>query len=237
MQPLSHVSPGALTTWGDQHHMGTRPNVAIKIAECIAEWAEIETFLGQLLGLILHTSPNAALIMFSSLENRSAQLRMVTAAAESELDQEKKDLFAIMMMLFLRPSMKERDRLAHWCWGSTDALPEALLLASPAKKMVLQFQYNQGKFSKETSPLPDRDIYVVTTTDLTRMADRFRIAKDHLLLFMGAIWNKNEPPVRDACIQKLKEEPQILERLSQLIADRQKNQKPQPKDPALTPRG
>lgn len=225
MQPLSRVAPGAYNIWGDQTKMARRPKCAIKIAECIGEWTEIETCLGQLLGLVLHASPRAALDIFSSLENRSAQMRILSAAVECEVDQEKKDLFAVLMSLYIRPSMKERDRLAHWCWGHTEELPEDLLLAPPAKKILMHFQFVSDKFA-ETSPLPDEEIFVVTADDLSRMSDRIKKAKELLLLFMGAVWVDNPKDGRDECIRLLAAEPLIRGRLDQILADRLKNPKP-----------
>lgn len=69
MQPLSHVKPDAETLWGQPNTMAKRPQLAVKVADCIAQWAEIEVFLGAFLAFILHTNERAAHAMYSGVEN------------------------------------------------------------------------------------------------------------------------------------------------------------------------
>jgi hypothetical protein len=54
MQPLSKVKPDAITHWGQGDAMIHRPNVAVKVAQYIAHWSDIETLLGLFLSLLLH---------------------------------------------------------------------------------------------------------------------------------------------------------------------------------------
>jgi hypothetical protein len=231
MQPLSRVKPGAATLWGDQFHMSEKPHLAAKVAECIAEWTEIETFLGQLLGLILHTSPRAALLMFSALENRAAQLRIVSSAAESELDEDKNDLLAALMTTFIRPTMKTRDKLAHWCWGRSKDLPDALLLAEPSRKMMVHFNQNSSLPTLKTNPLPDSEIFVLTAGDLERLANNFRDVKENLLDFMSCLWSKNSVELRNRKLDELRAKPRIAECLTRLRENRQNTQKSQSQSP------
>jgi hypothetical protein len=218
-------------TWGDQYHMSEKPHLAAKVMECIAEWTEIETFLGQLLGLILHTSPKAALLMFSAVENRAAQLRIVSSAAESELDEDTNDLLAALMTVFIRPTMKTRDKLAHWCWGRSKDLPDALLLAEPSRKMMLHFNKNTPIPLMKTNPLPDSEIFVLTAPDLERFANNFRDAKQHLLDFMSCLWSRNPVELRTRKLDELRARPQISECLKRLRENRQNTQKSQPQSP------
>ena len=106
--------------------MMRRPDLAINVARCIAQWAKIK-FIFALLGLLLHTNEKAAVAMYSALENRAAQLRMLSAAAEATNSPQRCDC---RIALGYRPSRhEERDQLAHWSWGHCVDLPDALLLS------------------------------------------------------------------------------------------------------------
>jgi hypothetical protein len=150
MQPLSKVNRKAVTNWGLGDAMGLRPKLAVKVAQCIANYAEIEVSLGAFLGFILHTNEKAAVAMYSGLENRSAQLRMITSAAEANLPTEHFEVISALISSILRPAMRTRDKLAHWNWGSSEQLPEALLVQRPQAtlgglmKALSQQRRNEG---------------------------------------------------------------------------------------------
>jgi hypothetical protein len=114
MQPLSRVKPDAITDWGDPTSMTKRPTLAAKVARSIAQWSEIELHLGAFLGLLLHTNQDAAVAMYSGLENRSAQLRMILSAAKASVPPEHFDVLSVLFSAVIRPAMRERDKLAHW---------------------------------------------------------------------------------------------------------------------------
>ena len=56
MQRLSRVKLNCATNWGSNSVMTLRPKVAVKIAQYIAEWSEIESLLGLFLAVLLHGS-------------------------------------------------------------------------------------------------------------------------------------------------------------------------------------
>jgi hypothetical protein len=115
--------------------MSLRPNLAIKVARCIAQWSEIEVHLGAFLGFLLHAHPKAAWAMYTKIDNRAAQLRMITAAAEASVPANHFDVISILLSSILRPVMRERDKLAHWTWGHSEHLPDALLISEPAETL------------------------------------------------------------------------------------------------------
>ena len=65
--------------------MTLRAKVAVKVAQYIAEWSEIESLLGLFLALLLHANQKAVLAMYAGIENRAAQLRMIDSAAGAVL--------------------------------------------------------------------------------------------------------------------------------------------------------
>jgi hypothetical protein len=80
------------------------------------------------------------------LENRAAQLRMLQAAAESKLTVEHNDVFVVILEKFIRPTMRLRDKMAHWCWGHSPLLPDDLLLVQPDEKTPRHFRAIAGAF-------------------------------------------------------------------------------------------
>jgi BarA-like signal transduction histidine kinase len=227
MQPLDRVKPDAVSAWGDSTYVAKRPKVAAKIAECIAAWAEIETTLGVFLAFLLHTNANAVIAMYSSVENRSSQLRMIDSAAKAQLPAHHYDVFSVLMTVSVRPAMKERDKLAHWSWGYADELVDALLITEPSDKIVGHHRAVQIDHPDPAIPASFSVIFVVTEADLTRMADRFRKARDNLLALMGSVWSQNTPQQRAECLRTLSNEPEIQAGLTRLHEGRQKNQEAQ----------
>jgi hypothetical protein len=199
MQPLSRVKPNAVTHWGDQNTISLRPQVAIKIAECIAAWTEIETLLGLFLSFLLHATPKAALAMYAGVENRAAQLRMLETAASAELPQDHYDVIATLFTAYVRPAMKERDKLAHWCWGHSPDLPDALLLTEPANKTHGLYRANEiGRGALADIPTLFGAIYVVREGDLVRRLDRFRKTEMLIRVAGATVWSLVAPQERAA---------------------------------------
>jgi hypothetical protein len=89
--------------------MEQRPKLAIKIAQCIAEWAEVEPILTLYVSTLLEAEPKAALAIYSSLENRAAQLRAVGAAATEKLHPDDADLDEAVMLTTVRRHERARQ--------------------------------------------------------------------------------------------------------------------------------
>jgi hypothetical protein len=225
MQPLSKVNPRATVTWGAPDTMThpQRAKVATLVANCIAEWADIETMLGLFLGLLLKTDSAAALSIYSSLENRSAQRRIVLAAAESKLLPDHFDLLCAVFNVSIAPAMKERDKLAHWSWAYSEELPDRLLLTEPRNKTLMHFEAVILRLQNPTIAFDPSKIYVVSENDLLRLGERLRTAKNYLTQFMATAWDRNSPEEREKYRQLLSSEPQIREAWGRLREARRNN--------------
>jgi hypothetical protein len=160
--------------------MAKRPVLAFKVAECIAEWANTETMLGLLLGFLLHAKARTALAMYMALENRAAQLRMLDSAAKVELDQRHYDVLTIVMERFVRPLMKTRDKLAHWCWGHSPDLPNDLLLMEPDEALLIHYRVLHGPGLLDPTEVNDAKIFVVTDEYLVRLLRDVRKAQSYI---------------------------------------------------------
>ncbi len=226
MQPISRVRPNTvMMSFGQDTTMGLRPKIAVLIAECIVKWANIETMLGILLTLLMETDAKATLAMYAALENRAAQLRMLEAAAKSKLSQDHFDVYTVMFQQFVKPALRERDKLAHWCWGCSPEMPDALLLMEPDEKTMMHVEAIDP-------PAPakfDRDkIFVLTKQDMERMDMRLLAVTNHVSFFMGSVWKRNTPKQRASILQKLSNEPEIQTALARLRASREKPQEVPP---------
>jgi hypothetical protein len=208
MNPLSRVRPDAPVGFNATETMQNRPEIAIKIAQCIAEWSEIETVLGMVLALLLGvgTEDKAARAMYSAVESRAAQTRMLMAAAKAALPAHHFEVFMCMWIGFVKPAMKDRDKLAHWGWAYSPALPHAALLVEPGEQ--LEFHANRLDLTRFYQFKRDH-IFVVTEADLERILKRFSQTKDYLGRFGGTLWEVTEPAQRAQYLDALSNEPQI----------------------------
>lgn len=235
MQPLTRVVSDANMFWGDPETMLKRPKAAVRVAQCISEWAEIETMMGIFLAVLLDTESKTALAMYASLENRAAQRRMILAAAESKLPPDQFDLMQVVFNVSISPVMKERDRLAHWCWGYCDELPEDLLLQSPEEKTEMHYLSVHGATPAQADH-PDM-IFVITEKYLGQLAARIRTASKYLTSFISSIWGRHSDAERTQFRQQVSNELQIREGLERLNASRQKTPKTPPSRPRKGRRG
>lgn len=192
--------------------MASRPALTTKIAECIAEFAEVEFALGSALGALLKSEAKTALAMFVRASSRNAQMTMLRSAAEAALPSHHFRVFEAVINKSVSPAMADRDRLAHWCWGYSPDLPKALLIMDPARKTVNLATH----FLMPDEPMKiDRNaIYVVTEADLARTLKRIREARRLLNIFIGTVWQGNSDAKRDQFLQSLSAEPLIRTALS-----------------------
>jgi hypothetical protein len=221
MQPLSLVRKNARVSFGQNDLMSSRPKVAIRIAECIAEWANIEATLAMFLGLLLEADGKTALAMYHSLENRAAQLRMLHAAFEARLSVEDYDIFFVLMEAFLRPHMRTRDKLAHWCWGCCVELPNDLLLMEPDEKTSMHFAALHAPIQFDHNK-----IYVVTEKYLAEFLRDLRKAFSYLATFLptAAKMPPSFPLSRAKVRQTLSSVPEIQRAVARRRASREKPQ-------------
>jgi hypothetical protein len=238
MQPLSRVNVHATSVWGTLAKLESRPQAAIKVAECIAAWSTVEVSLATFLGFLMHNSQKASLAMFTSVENRAAQLRLVEGAAKQILSPTHYDVISVLLTAIIRPVMKERDKLAHWCWGVSDKLPNDLLIMRPSD--LIDGYVAQALAATRRNPDPILtgrileklpEIYVVTPDDLNRLLGRITKAEKSVRIATGSVWNKGSKKERAECLQLLSSEPEIQAGLARLASGRQKNQATQPPSP------
>jgi hypothetical protein len=201
-----------------------RPAVAVRIAQYIAEWSELDSLLGLFVALLLHANQKTVIAIYSGLESRAAQLRMLTSAAKAALSPDHFDVVATIMKIDVRPAMKFRDKLAHWSWGYTDELSEALLIREPSEKLAnltdwVEFQRIGQVVNRNLSMNFDR-IYVLTQPDIDRALKQISEVQERFLVLLGTVWERNTHEARSQLLQRLKDMPRVRSELDRLAASR-----------------
>jgi len=133
-QPLSRVSPNAGVVIGNAGHraLERNPPLAAVALEAIASWSNVEAFLLRLFIQLLGGNDSLAASVYLSLEGQSAKASAIKAAAANALAarvQERQVLEAVLSIA--KTNEKDRNKLAHWVWGDSPTLPDALLLLDP----------------------------------------------------------------------------------------------------------
>ncbi|CAN7190616.1 hypothetical protein LJR230_000422 [Trinickia sp. LjRoot230] len=133
-QPLSRVAPDASIVIGNagDRPLARHPDLAVLAIEAVASWSNVESFM---LGLFveLFGGHNAlATEVFLSLEGQAAKSAAIAAAAASVLKDRVAELSVLRAILaIVKTNEKDRNKLAHWTWGDSPNLPDALLLVDP----------------------------------------------------------------------------------------------------------
>ena len=166
-QPLSRVRPGGcsyhLNNVGD-YPLREREQLARAAMEGIASFATVESWMLELYLELAGGNKSIAASMFLTLESRSARssvLQPLIAALEPRYQ----DLYRAIAKL-LRTRALDRDKLAHWVWGVSNDLPDALLLADPKALALINYAERA-----ETSRLPDH-IFVYRASDFVSIIER-----------------------------------------------------------------
>jgi hypothetical protein len=220
IQPLSQVKSAAMLHFYPPDIMTVRPRLAPLIAECIAEWAQIECTLGIILAVILETEAQTGLAMYMSLTSLSNQMTVVSAAAKAKLTVADEELFSAVLMV-VKSAAKDRHKFAHWCWALSDDLPDALLLLDPAYQAPLLA--NWLGLHDPLTPVDRDHIYVLREQDGKDIVSNMKMAKKHLYSLINVL-HVEDRAVRAERRQKLSSEPQILEALGRLRKARRSGQ-------------
>jgi hypothetical protein len=106
------------------------PDLARSISDVIATWSQVECNLGVLLARMLGAAARPSMAMYSALSSSAAQMAALQAAADVALSRERLELFGALLILVKRAATK-RNKIAHWLWGTSVQIPNALILLNP----------------------------------------------------------------------------------------------------------
>ncbi|HEX7759260.1 MAG TPA: hypothetical protein VF459_07155 [Caulobacteraceae bacterium] len=122
-----------------------RPIHALLVASAIAISAEIETQKGQMLAALLGANARPAAAMFTSLTSSVAQSASLRAVVDVTLSGEQLDIFEAVMRL-CDIALKDRNRFAHWVWGTVHELEDALAFIDPEAMIDYSVKKHDRRF-------------------------------------------------------------------------------------------
>jgi hypothetical protein len=180
--------------------------------------------------MLLHANERAILKIYFGFENRSMQLRMIETAAEATLPREHADAILCHLTVDIKSSMKFMDKLAHWVWGYTDEMKDALLIIHPSESVMRLSEALHSSIHRRhvIADMKGAPIYVLKEPDLDSNLRTLSEAHRRLVLAMSTVWKGNPPPGRAEWLQMLSNEPPIREAMLRLQASRKGSPEAQP---------
>ncbi|MGQ0429135.1 MAG: hypothetical protein ACT4UQ_04300 [Gammaproteobacteria bacterium] len=109
-----------------------RPDLALHVADVISTWAHCDSMLVAMLARFLKV--DAAWVvnqMLEALTSSDARRAAIAGAAKAALKPKEYAVYEKVMKQ-IAPSRNTRHVFAHWLWGVSPEIPDALLLMDPA---------------------------------------------------------------------------------------------------------
>lgn len=209
MQPLSTFRKfrGARLALMQDNIMSLAPEIAKLVAEAVAQWSEVECLQGTLLAYIIDAEPQTAGAMYLALNAANAREALLNSAAQTKMSVREYDVFCAVMA-YVRSTAKQRNRLAHWCWATSLDIPkDTLLLIDPASRISYEANFQAGP--QNYKPHDDREIFVVSRDDISRIVRDIVCARSYLGRMAGMMWKANTQEKRDELRRSLSAEPAI----------------------------
>ncbi len=182
-QPLSKVKPDASVNIGNNSDNPSdhRPQLSLLAMKVIAEWSILESFNNALFVKLLGANPAPGAAMYSSLSGGNAKRDALNAVAQVALTEEELEIFNAIIWLY-QSAIKERNKVAHWVWGNSPNLLDAVLLCDP--NILMEYQLKLEKFTRkirddhrhklEMPEFPKDKIFVFYALDFTRMSENIQ---------------------------------------------------------------
>ncbi len=230
-QPLTNFSRNLSIFLGNNtdspsHH---RPDLALKAMSVIAEWSILESFMSSLFAALLLGDDGRAAAIFSTIRSQQGQRDAIKAAVDlSALDQNKRDIISAVFSIYEKAS-KPRNKIAHWVWGYSPELPDAVLLADP--NAMAAFHAKIAAFTRTVStaknyePRPEIDksrIFAWNAADFETASEKIQRAMD--LASQTTLALLTSAPLSDPILLQLSNEPDLRAELERLNRDRQNDQ-------------
>lgn len=182
-KPLWKAYPKAKSIFG-VGYVEDRPAAAAIVGRIVTSWADIEVQCARLLAELMGTNIPAAAAVFGSLRSSRAQHDALSAAAEAVLDERDQELFAAHMAR--RSSLeKERNDLAHGCFGISVAIPDHIVWVAQADYLAFSAGgADPDDFRKKQ--------FVYELGTLERIAQEIEEFYNQLSFFKGYLWARGD---------------------------------------------
>lgn len=149
-QPLSRVAPNANAEIGNvgMRSIRSRPALALLAIEVISTWSHVENFMLRLYLDMAGGHETDAAAVYLAMDTANAKTKVVTTLAERRLSPDNQKLLRAILRL-VKSYQLDRDKLAHWIWGTSPDLPDAVLLFDPRHVAMTRdkiFVYRENDF-------------------------------------------------------------------------------------------
>jgi hypothetical protein len=187
-KPIKKSYPNAKVTMG-VGYIEDRPKAAALVGRIITSWADIEVQSARLLAELMGTNIPQAAAVFGSLRNSRAQADALTAAAEVVLDE--KDLLLFQAHVARKASLeKERNDLAHGCFGVSVNIPDNIVWVAQADFLAFTAAHKAGNQPPDLSS--KQFVYELGT--LERIAQEIAEFYHQLGFFTGYLVARHDGP-------------------------------------------
>lgn len=180
-KPLNRNYPQAKVVMG-VGYIEDRPRAAALVGKIVTSWADVEVQCARLLSVLMSTNIPESAAVFGSLRNSRAQSDALSAVAEITLSQ--KDLLLFNAYIKRKAALeKERNDLAHGCFGVSVNIPDHIIWVSQTDFLNFSIAHSAGK---EGVTLRDKQ-FVYELGTLERIASEISEFYDQLGLLVGYI--------------------------------------------------
>lgn len=185
-KPLSRSYPQAKVVMG-VGYIEDRPRAAALVGRIITSWADVEVQCALLLSVLMNTGIPESAAVFGSLKRSTFQADVLTAVAEVTLQQN--DLLLFKAYLKRKSALeKERNDLAHGCFGVSVSIPDHIVWVSQTDFLNFSVAHSAGK---DGVTLSDK-LYVYELGTLERIASEISEFYDQLGFLVGYIRARKE---------------------------------------------
>jgi hypothetical protein len=149
-----------------------RDDLAAPIGKIMSLWSQVDNEMGNLFSLLLGTESEAALAVFLTLRRASNQREALAEAAKYKLADD--DLLTFEALSKVYGSIeKERNTLAHGCFGICETDPDLLFCIDPKDHVhfIVETLSSEarGNISKDRHARLKENMYVYRKADLHKM--------------------------------------------------------------------
>jgi len=223
-QPLIKRYPHVRPTFGPGF-LEDRPKAAALVARCIALWTEVETEEARLLATMLRANTEPAIALFLTLQSSRIQFAALDAVAGVVLNDGDFELFSALMK-YRESVEKERNALAHGCFGGSTEIAEGVAWIDPRHLTQHTIRVNATRVTDEAMDWIRGKTFVYELADFETIARDIENLHDQLSFFIGYLVSRHlEPPMTDEWraqrYRQLCAEPRIAQALALVRKNRQ----------------
>jgi hypothetical protein len=189
-QPLLKICSDAIISFTPERNRETilfppervmeRPAVAAHIAQCIVCWSLVEIETSRLFTRLFGLGPDfeAGVELYNQFGGASLKENAIKVLARSGRGRACYEIIDALLKV-INSQQKTRDKIAHWCWGISDQIPDGLVLVDPKDillheaRMAQKYLRGDELPSVEERQLPLDIVYVYRVADLQADARAF----------------------------------------------------------------